>query len=282
MSSPPLLPPRLDPLQRSGIVPWVLLLSTALLVSVGLAALEVIPIADNPAFESWQRHFDEKGQRERAIWPGEGKDHITIDTQLALLARQNWDVGPSQVLASTPGKRLKAIAEATTDLASGEAILALLILGWLLSQWRGSAAARATLSVGVLGLLLAAADVWILKVLIGRGRPNELIWRGHLDWQPLAIDSNHHSLPSGHSAAAGAVAMMLSLRWPKLSPLWWLLAVALGSTRVLTSSHWPSDVVIGLLIGATAVAVVASLRKMRLAANAAGQEAPSPAHPSTD
>lgn len=282
MSSPPLLPRRLDPLTSSGIVPWLLLLTTVMIICVILAAAEVIPIADNPAFESWQRHFEEKGQREAATWPGAGKDHITIDTQLALLARQSWDDGPSGDLTSTTGKRLKNIAEATTDLASGEAILALLIVGWLLSQWRGSAAARSTLAIGVLGLVVAAADVWILKVLIGRGRPNELIWRGHLDWQPLAFDSNHHSLPSGHSAAAGAVAMMLTLRWPKLSPLWWLLAIALGSTRVMTSSHWPSDVVVGLLIGATAVAVVASLRKIRIGANVEGQEEPSPAHPSTD
>ena len=266
MRPPSLLPPHLDPLTSSGAPLWLALVTATMLLCTFLAAAEVVPIANNSAFKSWQVHFQEKGQAEVATWPPADSDRITLDAQLALLARQTWDDAPSGETGTTIGKRLKSLAEITTDFASGEVVLVLLLIGWLVSRRLASPSASATFAVGFLGLALAAADVWLLKLLIGRGRPNELIWRGRTDWQPLALDSNHHSLPSGHGAAAGALAMMLSMRWPILAPLWWLLAFSLAATRVLTSSHWPSDALAGVLIGATAVAIIASMRETRIGA----------------
>jgi membrane-associated phospholipid phosphatase len=95
----------------------------------------------------------------------------------------------------------------------------------------------------------------VLKVVAGRARPRALdegVWGFHF----FELGYRFNSFPSGHAAIAGAVAASICLArpaaWPAAAILWLLLA----GGRVLTGSHFVSDVLAGGAVGiAVAVAV---------------------------
>jgi len=67
------------------------------------------------------------------------------------------------------------------------------------------------------------------------------------------------SFPSGHSAAAFAFATAISRDCPWLAIAIQFLAGSVAYSRVHTGVHYPSDAVVGALIGAGAGQAVSSL-----------------------
>ncbi|KEO82421.1 phosphatase PAP2 family protein [Tumebacillus flagellatus] len=57
------------------------------------------------------------------------------------------------------------------------------------------------------------------------------------------------SFPSGHTTAVFSVATVLGSALPGASLLFYALAILVGSSRVYLGQHYPSDVVMGAIIG---------------------------------
>lgn len=65
------------------------------------------------------------------------------------------------------------------------------------------------------------------------------------------------SFPSGHATTAFALATVLSFWRPKWTAAWLALAAAVGWSRIVLGSHFPSDVLAGAVLGvAVALAFV--------------------------
>jgi len=64
------------------------------------------------------------------------------------------------------------------------------------------------------------------------------------------------SFPSGHATTAFATAVLLALWYPRGTGVFVGLAVLVGVSRVMSGSHFPSDVLAGALLG-SGVALVA-------------------------
>ncbi|MFO0764634.1 MAG: phosphatase PAP2 family protein [Patescibacteria group bacterium] len=60
-----------------------------------------------------------------------------------------------------------------------------------------------------------------------------------------------YSLPSGHAATSFALAASLALVYPRFAPGVFIVAVLISVGRVAVGVHYPSDVVIGAVIGAS-------------------------------
>lgn len=94
---------------------------------------------------------------------------------------------------------------------------------------------------------LASAFVTIAsKSIIKRDRP----YVTHPSIQPLSVEGSY-SMPSGHTSSAFATATSLSMAYPK----WYVVvpsfvwASSVGYSRMHLGVHYPSDVLVGALVG---------------------------------
>ena len=100
--------------------------------------------------------------------------------------------------------------------------------------------------------LSAGAVAHILKLLVGRGRPE--LWLGPFQF----TRGGANSFPSGHTVGAFALAgvLLIASRSLPLRVIAIILASAVGLSRVLAFRHWPSDVVASACLGLLAAWVV--------------------------
>jgi membrane-associated phospholipid phosphatase len=96
-------------------------------------------------------------------------------------------------------------------------------------------------------IFLASAFVTIAsKSIIKRDRP----YVTHSSIQPLSVEGSY-SMPSAHTSSAFATATSLSMAYPK----WYVVvpsyvwASSVGYSRMHLGVHYPSDVLVGALVG---------------------------------
>lgn len=95
----------------------------------------------------------------------------------------------------------------------------------------------------------------VLKVIAGRARPRALddgVWGFHF----FEVGYRFASFPSGHAAVAAAVAASICLARPDAWPLAALLWLALAGGRVMTGSHFVSDVLAAGALGITVMVLI--------------------------
>jgi undecaprenyl-diphosphatase len=90
---------------------------------------------------------------------------------------------------------------------------------------------------------------------------------------PLVTPPLDGSFPSGHAATSFAAATVLSFARPRWAPAFFLLALAIGFSRVYVGVHYPLDVVGGAVLGV----VVATALRMLVKGRRRSREVPPPA-----
>ena len=107
----------------------------------------------------------------------------------------------------------------------------------------------------LIALTLSHIAVQILKRAVARPRPCDANGR------PLAtVDlPDPFSFPSGHAAAATAVAGAISLAHPLAAPVLVPLAAAIAYSRVALRVHHLGDVLAGAVLGAAGVVAASAL-----------------------
>ncbi|MFZ0819131.1 MAG: phosphatase PAP2 family protein [Candidatus Acidiferrales bacterium] len=109
--------------------------------------------------------------------------------------------------------------------------------GW--QSWRPAAAGL--ISVGLCQILYR-----IIKRAIARRRPCEADSALSSPEKPL----DKYSFPSGHCMSAVAVAIPLGWAFPAVIPVMIFVVLLIGWARLSLGHHYPSDIIMGCLIGA--------------------------------
>jgi len=97
-------------------------------------------------------------------------------------------------------------------------------------------------AVGVPGLLVSIGKRWI-----GRGRPSEA---GAFAYHPFSWVPDYASFPSGHAAAAFSALVAIGALFPRARAVLWIYAIVIAMSRIIIAAHYPSDVIVGAMVGA--------------------------------
>jgi membrane-associated phospholipid phosphatase len=89
----------------------------------------------------------------------------------------------------------------------------------------------------------------LIKWLAGRHRPINLFNSGLFGFDYFRIIYESTSFPSGHSVTAFTLAAAISILFPRWSIPAFAAAVAIGMSRIMITSHYLSDVIVGAAVG---------------------------------
>lgn len=107
---------------------------------------------------------------------------------------------------------------------------------------------RETAFLAGTGLILTAGATQLLKYSAGRARPYTLEGPGR--FRMFSVDDDHHSFPSGHTAAAFSLSTVLAHRigngWATAGL--YTLAAMTSLSRVYAGEHWFSDCVFSAIL----------------------------------
>ncbi|MDB4837948.1 phosphatase PAP2 family protein [Marinomonas sp.] len=104
----------------------------------------------------------------------------------------------------------------------------------------------------VFGFLLERCVYFILKRSCKRNRPADILE----DFCSYIIPSDQFSFPSGHTSGAFFFAYCLAEWFPECNFLLYFWAVNVGMSRIFLGVHFPTDTVIGALLGSACAAFI--------------------------
>jgi undecaprenyl-diphosphatase len=111
----------------------------------------------------------------------------------------------------------------------------------------GTSASVRMIGVGLVDLVLYK----IIKRWIARPRP----YRTCPGIRACSRSLDEFSFPSGHTLHSVAFSLILTVYFPMSALFVWPLTILIAVSRIVLGLHYPSDVVVGALIGAATAAV---------------------------
>jgi membrane-associated phospholipid phosphatase len=155
------------------------------------------------------------------------------------------------------GGRFHTFLAATTHLAKAAHWLAAACLvyaaTWAWLHWIGENAGVRLASQAALAFLaslaLGSAILHGIKLVLGRRRPRDELEMNRYGFILFGFNLDWNSFPSGHALTIMCVAAIATALWPGLAILWFAVALWLGLTRALLTTHFLSDVFVGAGIG---------------------------------
>jgi membrane-associated phospholipid phosphatase len=88
----------------------------------------------------------------------------------------------------------------------------------------------------------------LIKWLAGRYRPN-MLEKGFFGFNYFGVGYDLNSFPSGHTVTAFSLAAAVSILFPRTGIVAFIIAISIGMTRIILTSHYLSDVIAGAGIG---------------------------------
>jgi undecaprenyl-diphosphatase len=188
----------------------------------------------------------------------------------AILVAFQFDQPLAQAMADI-GPRLKKLAVLVSWFGKGGVILVptglLILLAMAMKVARPDTEDRLDpilRALIVVFIIVAAAGLAddVLKVAFGRARPFMWLAGDESGFHAFRFKSQFNSFPSGHTTTSFAAAIALSALFPRVRVLFFLVAAAIGASRILQDVHYLSDVVAGAALGmAVAILALPAFRK---------------------
>jgi membrane-associated phospholipid phosphatase len=130
--------------------------------------------------------------------------------------------------------------------------LAILLVAWKRrpGEWRPPAVPARRAGLLVLTPAVGGLVAEIAKISFRRLRPTDIpgeyLFRA---WTERPLYSGGLGLPSSHALVAFAAAAILARIYPRAAPIWYLLAIGCGLSRVAAGAHFLSDIAMAGVLG---------------------------------
>jgi membrane-associated phospholipid phosphatase len=166
---------------------------------------------------------------------------------------------PAARFCTTVDYRIKEIFELITRLGLSTPYLAAAFAGFIYLRFfkknamLANAAAFLLAAVALSGL---AND--LVKVLVGRSRPELLISQGVYGFKPFTNQYYYASFPSGHANTIAALCYGLGVVTGRFRHILLGIALAVMASRVILGAHFPSDVLFGAYLGVVVTELIAA------------------------
>lgn len=164
-----------------------------------------------------------------------------------------WYLQVNQLARATP--TLHRVLAAYALWAGLVLLVALLVLAWWRARLQADPAGpvAVTILTGLATVVALLVNQNVISELIARPRPCATL----PGVEVLLTCSADYSMPSDHTVIAGALAAGLWLtRRALLAGIGTVLALAVAFARVYVGVHYPSDTLVGLLVGAAITVVI--------------------------
>lgn len=151
------------------------------------------------------------------------------------LALFNW------CMARPRRQMLTALGRAVSKTADGWVYI-LFILGYGLLEWPE---ASHFLKYFLTAFVIERLIYFVMKNSFKRNRPADAI----ADFSSFIVPSDKFSFPSGHTSAAFLFTVMVGFLYTPLLPFLLAWAVLVAMSRIFLGVHFPTDTVMGALLG---------------------------------
>ncbi|MBI4768113.1 MAG: phosphatase PAP2 family protein [Deltaproteobacteria bacterium] len=172
-----------------------------------------------------------------------------ISLLLIIISYLFWDI-PITKYCKTVSPALLKIAETVTifGIATWYLVGSLIFYLFFLFIYKNTRYADRSLFV-FLSLSIIGIFITLLKWVAGRHRPIDLFNSGHFGFDFFGRAYELISFPSGHAQTAFTLATALTLFYPRCGIPLFMMAAAVGVSRIILTSHYLSDVIAGAAIG---------------------------------
>ncbi len=158
-----------------------------------------------------------------------------FNEQITDFGKSGWVLWPLGFVFLT----LAALPSATTRISQAVMAALMVRVGFLF------------LAIGVPGLFVTT-----VKRMIGRARPMIDGGPHPFEFKPFIWHAAYASMPSGHATTAFSVLVAFGTLWPRGRTALWLYALAIVTSRIVVSAHYPSDVLAGAVVGTVGALLV--------------------------
>jgi membrane-associated phospholipid phosphatase len=187
-------------------------------------------------------------------------------TLIALALVEVWfDVWAITAVRRLPASVIAAFDEFTDFGKSGWFLfplgfflLGVAVVSPILSRIGALVLASVAVRAGFLFCAIAVPGLFTLltKYVIGRARPYVTGVADAYAFSPFMGRVEYASLPSGHATAAFSAAVAIGSIWPRGRTIMWTYAIGIGLSRVVVTSHYPSDVIASAVVGVLGAVLV--------------------------
>lgn len=231
-------------------VPYLLLILLSLLGTVGTASADTVFTSTAEIKKEATRLGDEAVEVVKAPVDTENYGFLaTLAVGGAVGLTYVYDEDIRNKLQNSKSHGLDQVTNVASDLGNPFVHLGVAAAVYGGAAWAGSAKWQEVGEMMGEAAILTDASGFLLKTVIGRGRPYATSDKA--DFAPFQMKTDYDSMPSLHTASSFALASVLSSTTASVPAtlLYYSAATLVGFSRLYQDKHWASDVVFGAALG---------------------------------
>lgn len=176
---------------------------------------------------------------------------LLITALFAILIGFQNDLYWMRMMGAGKNKAIREVAKFIGETGSLAQYNFVIVIGlWAIGRVRHSRFLQRLAMVTFVATFIAGAVCNVFRVMVGRPRP--FTKESPVAFKGPQLQAKFHGFPSGHTSTAFGTAVPLLIAAPEVGVPVTIFAAAMGWARVYDKDHYPTDVLVGSVLGTLA------------------------------